>query len=849
MDSSLTERVDGESSPPSTPPSSLDGGSYLPILDSLVSSQELPIRTLASQSTHNVEPMDGLPRRTSKRAAAIRANANLKLMISNGLIGLTEIRTKNSVPDQEINNDNFSITSTYDESGLVLEPEINNDSFSITRTDDGSGLVLDPESDNEDSHLPKRPRFATEILADQSTAVAHIDSIETVRVEEPAASNVAADAGESRTLKRKRGAKLQDAVVDATEDLRPDPSVRPLVWSNQRGGLCEALPYYRAYKGSLHTSNKLAKGFLIDVEIDQGDFFGQQVIISSVGGGRTRDPTSKSMVRTIDAPDTATNVDSLRNAWVAKSLVVIIAGEKHPLYPCKPPHPYAVLGHFHITKMWKEKQIPKGATREVLIWRVRFQKANLDEPSWWMPEQAPTPVGVATKVRTCQSCGVVSNEIFTTGWFCLNQTCETYYIFTNGQKVQVQGLEYSPEFLNERDQYLGDIPSIIPEMPSGEGFHGTEMALRRGFVCPDCGCCNRRLFWNTWACENKDCNFVQPAPMSPYPTTIWTEEIAKFNAVTEARREKYGVNLNLGQDPLFVMDDAATIFQRGYISKTQALNLGGYTIRQYFLPDSAGKIIGSFSIFSSTSEINAQPGGPDELFRALEVEDIGLRRNPAAIAGHKLEGLTRHFQQNFGARYKFGVSVQSKGFSEAPDAILRALHRLIWAKRVAVPAHNQFLDKVEDKFVGEYTRPTGSQDFNELLALGYMENDCIHYHDDGESELGPVVAALALGSPCLMRFRPKAKTGFQLPVGKDRGKTAYKEVLEVCMRHGDIMVMSGTQIQKLYEHAVQPMGNRRFALTARYIDPDKMQSQSDRDDAALKGSIPAHAEQFAYNGF
>ncbi|KAK4226814.1 hypothetical protein QBC38DRAFT_455847 [Podospora fimiseda] len=32
------------------------------------------------------------------------------------------------------------------------------------------------------------------------------------------------------------------------------------------------------------------------------------------------------MVRTIDAPDTATNVDSLRNAYVAKSLVAIIAG-------------------------------------------------------------------------------------------------------------------------------------------------------------------------------------------------------------------------------------------------------------------------------------------------------------------------------------------------------------------------------------------------------------------------------------------------------------------------------------------------------------------------------------------
>lgn len=57
---------------------------------------------------------------------------------------------------------------------------------------------------------------------------------------------------------------------------------RPEVWSNTRGGLCESLPYYRAYKGSLHTANKVALGFLIDLEVDDGDVFDAQVIISSV---------------------------------------------------------------------------------------------------------------------------------------------------------------------------------------------------------------------------------------------------------------------------------------------------------------------------------------------------------------------------------------------------------------------------------------------------------------------------------------------------------------------------------------------------------------------------------------
>lgn len=50
-----------------------------------------------------------------------------------------------------------------------------------------------------------------------------------------------------------------------------------------------------------------------------------------------------------------------------------------------------------------------------------------------------------------------------------------------------------------------------------------------------------------------------------------------------------------------------------------------------------------------------------------------------------------------------------------------------------------------------------------------------------------------------MRFRPKRNTGFNLPTRQDRGRPCFKEVLEVTMKHGDIMVMVGTEIQKVYE--------------------------------------------------
>lgn len=59
-----------------------------------------------------------------------------------------------------------------------------------------------------------------------------------------------------------------------------------------------------------------------------------------------------------------------------------------------------------------------------------------------------------------------------------------------------------------------------------------------------------------------------------------------------------------------------------------------------------------------------------------------------------------------GLPYKFVAAMDSKGFSEAPPAILDALNHLTWAGQ----------DAVRD---GSY-RP-----FNELLCLGYMENQSI----------------------------------------------------------------------------------------------------------------------------
>lgn len=51
-----------------------------------------------------------------------------------------------------------------------------------------------------------------------------------------------------------------------------------------------------------------------------------------------------------------------------------------------------------------------------------------------------------------------------------------------------------------------------------------------------------------------------------------------------------------------------------------------------------------------------------------------------------------------------------------------------------------------------------------------------------------------------MRFRPKRNKGFETNgFTRTGGKKNHKDILEVEMKHGDMMVMAGCTIQKLYE--------------------------------------------------
>lgn len=62
----------------------------------------------------------------------------------------------------------------------------------------------------------------------------------------------------------------------------PAPYGPPPVWSDRRQGLCETLPYYRAYQSGAYMNDGLVYGFLCDKEVGPTDRFTDEVMIARV---------------------------------------------------------------------------------------------------------------------------------------------------------------------------------------------------------------------------------------------------------------------------------------------------------------------------------------------------------------------------------------------------------------------------------------------------------------------------------------------------------------------------------------------------------------------------------------
>ncbi|KAJ6257539.1 hypothetical protein Dda_7324 [Drechslerella dactyloides] len=247
---------------------------------------------------------------------------------------------------------------------------------------------------------------------------------------------------------------------------------------------------------------------------------------------------------------------------------------------------------------------------------------------------------------------------------------------------------------------------------------------------------------------------------------------------------------------------------------------------------------------------NASLYGSDWLLDKYQAIEMPFKRHE--LKSHKCTGrlLTQQFSFNSGAPYKYIVEVESLPFDKSPAVVQQAMSIL------QADVSLMFPDALP---------------MNEVLNVAYFEEQKMDFHDDGEDDLGPCISSISLGSPAMMSFRVKGKycnerlsdadrmllrpSNPTYSTGKEKRQTK-RNILELRLHHGDVIIMNGRPIQRLLEHAVTPEGFR-IAATARNISSynaavnstEKLQSTMSRKPQATMANTTTDIWGQEKNGF
>ncbi|CAK9783378.1 unnamed protein product [Cutaneotrichosporon oleaginosum] len=380
--------------------------------------------------------------------------------------------------------------------------------------------------------------------------------------------------------------------------------------------------------------------------------------------------------------------------------------------------------------------------------------------------------------QRCPSCLNYSPRLYREGWICLVAECIQFWLLS----TTVGLIPISPSMKLRYDEtFLRVIPTpydaaslpynIVPPPPSsspqaeGTGEAGSR-SLWRGFVC-SCGRSNCRYRWERLSCR----------ACGQHSAAQTDSDVVRASAIQSDKA-----------DPLGEADEGSPDIP---MSVRRMLNPCA-TVIAYELPQ-AGTV---YHVMHDHVEF------ADAIWEAYQRAAIHTSASTPlfqrrALKSNTIKGqlLSQQFAINSGASYKYIVETLSYPFADSPDCVMDAL--MVIRKRVAA-------------VLGE------AVDFNEILSVMYREGQKMSWHDDGEH----VVAALSLGSPATMSFRPKASIkvhrggGLALSGGVNPSQPA--SVLNLTLSHGDVVIMSGRAIQYGYDHRVIPSG-LRVAATARVI--------------------------------
>ncbi|KAJ5794631.1 hypothetical protein N7457_001230 [Penicillium paradoxum] len=637
---------------------------------------------------------------------------------------------------------------------------------------------------------------------------------------------------------------LPDQVEAVVSEQELEPVYgKPPAWAEGRQQLCDAIPWFRCTQGAMYHNEGFCYGFLVDADGGTRTHIDEEVIITRIGGCCSKDSAGNLTLEKNQDPDNAL-VQSIINTKESKLAVGLVIGNKNKILNRDLPHRYNIMDWFRVTNVWFEKIGQKHGVK------VRFEKLNLAEKSWWAAKGSPPPMPLEQRdfetkpqILKCEACYTESIRVYEDGWMCLNPDCMDFWMIDDN--FPPAELTFNPDFLSFRNRpdpeiqpHYSLVPDLLATLDENAADVTTSRIAWKGIVCPKCLKCIRRTFWRGWKCDDdstdgkgrgNSCTFQKFMDMRPVSLRVAVDHF-----------ELAPIKRAILFDKKFRTPDIDNTTGSSYRQLTY--NLDG---------------VGCITHFVSNRAINGRPNGPDDLFINLQRIDHGLKRfqlQASLVAGT----LTSHFAVNYGMPYKYVVSVDSKGFDEAPNDMLRALGRLSWATEQAV------------RSTGDTYLPP-----NELLTLGYFENMKIGYHDDGESSLGPTIATLSLGGKATMYVRMKYKyfngstrraepkqlgnllqddpvlkgcmfederrvLKMQFDAGEisqhqydqsrrdlskgHKGKEA-PPIIKMDLHHGDLVVMHGENLQKYYEHSVIPENKLRFALTARYVKPDDLNAK------------------------
>ncbi|CCX16891.1 Similar to hypothetical protein [Tuber melanosporum Mel28]; acc. no. XP_002836842 [Pyronema omphalodes CBS 100304] len=565
----------------------------------------------------------------------------------------------------------------------------------------------------------------------------------------------------------KRAKAIAPAQLPILQSPKPEPVGGPSIWAEMRQELCEAFPFFRSYQGGLYCHNGVARGVLLDSVASDRDICGDRVIVTHSGGKSTQN--AETGVRSLAEDQTVDDVriKALRNNLLCKFPIAIVVGDKYTSIETRVPHRYNVLDWFKVTHAWAEKDSFSGLIR----WKFRYEKLDFQRTGWWARAEA-VPNKLCILEDICRACGKQFPHVYRNSFICFNAQCPAFFkLRDHGYKdADNVDLQYTEEFLNAETpgwEHFSKPPTDLnPEtfsLPVVDGKVDLDFVSRKawkGWCCSRCGRLNSKNFWNRWQCANTACSYTFTARV----TRVFT--------------------------PLDLADDHRPLYT-GYpiIEDEFSPEIGmhrstreGYTVMTYDLPR-GGRVTHMVANLSA----NAQAGGADWLLMEYQTAGIPFERYLMNVAGGT--SYTAHYTHNVGAQYKYVASQPTVTFEEAHPVVRAAC----------------------DLLKGRVNWMHPEVDFNEILSVGYLEDQAMNYHQDGEKGLGPTVASISLGCPAEMCFRVK-KTG--------NGKIS-KPCLKLMLHHGDIMIMHGADIQRVYEHAAKPLGKFRIAATARWIDSEE----------------------------